>query len=77
MSKSNPECDCCKSPMILEKDFGIKLRGRKKYSIKRYKCAVCDVSTTLFANGVKDAFMEAMALKDVKELEHQEKDARN
>lgn len=49
-------CDICGCEMSIQKDFGVKPRGKNKrsYGVKRYCCDICDFQKTLFANGLND-----------------------
>ncbi len=62
---SNPICDSCKQPMVLAKQFETKPRGRKKtkYRIRRFKCELCDIEQTVFADGEIDKIIERNAVE--------------
>ena len=49
-------CDSCGQEMKLQKNFGVKPRGekKKKYRIRRFRCDLCDIDKTIFADGAKD-----------------------
>lgn len=49
-------CDSCGQEMKLEKSFGAKPRGHKKlkYRVRRFRCDLCDISKTVFADGSID-----------------------
>jgi hypothetical protein len=49
-------CESCGTEMQLEKDFGIKNRGKKnkRYRVRRFHCELCQISKTIFADGFPD-----------------------
>ena len=63
-----PICDSCKQPMVLQKQFETKERGRKKtkYRIRRFKCELCDIEQTVFADGQMDKVKVQNAVDDAK-----------
>lgn len=65
---SNPICDSCKQPMVLAKQFETKPRGKKKtkYRIRRFKCELCDIGQTVFADGEVDKIIVQNAVDDAR-----------
>ena len=65
---SNPICDSCKQPMVLAKQFETKPRGKKKtkYRIRRFKCELCDIGQTVFADGEVDKIIVQNAVDAAK-----------
>lgn len=61
-------CESCGQEMMLQKNFGAKKRGiaQRKYRIRRYHCELCEISHTVFANGVEDHHRVIEAINESK-----------
>lgn len=52
-------CDCCHQPMKMVKQVKSK-KGRNKHRIRRFYCYICDITTTIHADGVRDMVLEPL-----------------
>lgn len=53
-----PNCDSCHQPMKLVKKG--KAKSTKKHRIRRFHCSLCDIFTTIHADGMRDMVFEPL-----------------
>lgn len=54
-----PNCDSCHQPMKLVKQ-GKSTKGKYQHRIRRFHCDLCDITTTIHADGQRDLVFEPL-----------------
>lgn len=72
-----PVCQQCGQEMALQKQSTVAVKGGK-CRVRRFYCDLCDITETIYADGVRDIFEEPkLVLGDVRKKFDQEEDNQN
>ncbi len=66
--KSDVNCDSCQQPMELQKSGHSKVGNPVRWRIRRFYCAICEITKTIHAGGERDKFEAMEAIEEIKSI---------